>query len=155
MSEVMAKRSVTHASFTITRHWKAKPERVFTAFANDEAKRKWFRGPGNWTLFKREFDFREGGHEHLSGRHETGTVSSFDCLYHDIVENQRIIYSYVMHLDGRKISVSQACIELMPQEGGTKLILTEYGDFLDGYEDKGSREHGTNYLMDELGKSLG
>jgi uncharacterized protein YndB with AHSA1/START domain len=81
-------------------------------------------------------------------------VSSFDCLYHDIVENQRIIYSYLMHLDGRKISVSQVCIEFVPHEGGTKLILTEYGDFLDGFDDAGSRERGTNYLTDELGKSL-
>ena len=154
MAEVMAKRSVTHASFTIVRHWKAKPERVFAAFANEEAKNKLFRGPGDWRLLKREFDFREGGREHLSGRHEAGMVSSFDCLYHDIVENQRIIYSYLMHLDGRKISVSQACIELVPHDGGTKLILTEYGDFLDGFDDVGSRERGTNYLMDELGKSL-
>ena len=37
---------------------------------------------------------------------------------------------------------------------GTKLVLTEYGDFLDGYDDAGSREHGTNLLMDMLDKSL-
>ena len=60
-----------------------------------------------------------------------------------------------MHLDGRKISVSQACIELMPDGQGTKLVLTEYGDYLDGYDDAGSREHGTNWLIDNLGKSLG
>ena len=33
-------------------------------------------------------------------------------------------------------------------------MLTEYGDYLDGYDDAGSREHGTNWLMDNLGKSL-
>ncbi len=81
-------------------------------------------------------------------------VSTFDCTYHDIVPDERIIYNYVMHLDGRKISVSQAAIEFMPEGGGTRLVLTEYGDYLDGYEDKGSREHGTNWLMDNLGKSL-
>ena len=81
-------------------------------------------------------------------------VTVFDCLYRDIVENQRIVYSYVMHLDGKKISVSQACIELFAENGGTKLVLTEYGDYLDGYDDAGSREHGTNALMDALEKSL-
>ena len=60
-----------------------------------------------------------------------------------------------MHLDDRKISVSQAAIELTPDNGGTKLTLTEYGDYLDGYDDAGSREHGTNFLMDALGKSVG
>ena len=72
---------------------------------------------------KSSFDFREGGRETLSGRHASGTVSSFDCIYRDIVapaagEPGRIIYSYVMHLDGRKISVSQATIEIVPEGAG-------------------------------------
>jgi uncharacterized protein YndB with AHSA1/START domain len=87
-------------------------------------------------------------------RSAAGTVSSFDCIYRDIAPNERIVYSYVMHLDGRKISVSKAGIGLKPEGGGTKLVLTEYGDYLDGYDDAGSREHGTNFLMDALGKSL-
>jgi len=70
------------------------------------------------------------------------------------VENERIIYSYTMHLDDRKISVSQACIELRPEGSGTKFVLTEYGDYLDGYDDAGSREHGTNFLMDTLARTL-
>jgi len=147
-------RSVTHASFTITRNWKHAPERVFQAFATEEGKRKWFTGPPGFEQHEKSFDFREGGRETLSGKHPNGMVTAFDCIYRDIVPNERIVYSYVMHLDGRKISVSQACIELTPENGGTKLVLTEYGDYLDGYDDAGSREHGTNWLIDTLGKSL-
>ena len=153
-------RSVTHASFTIIRNWKHAPERVFAAFANEEAKRKWFGGPPGFKRHEKSFDFREGGRETLSGEHANGMVTAFDCLYRDIVppsatEPGRIIYSYVMHLDGNKISVSQAAIEIMPEAGGgTKLVLTEYGDYLDGYDDAGKREHGTNWLMDMLGESL-
>lgn len=150
----MTARSIVHASFTLTRVYDASPARVFQAFADEKSKQKWFAGPGNWTLLKRAFDFREGGHEHLSGRHDKGTVHAFDCIYHDIVPGERIIYSYVMHLDGRKISVSQAAIEIRPEGKGTKLILTEYGDYLDGYDDAGSRERGTSDLLDRLGKSL-
>jgi uncharacterized protein YndB with AHSA1/START domain len=152
-------RSVVRASFTITRHWKHAPARVFDAFATAEAKAKWFAGGGGWTLIEKAFDFREGGREMVKGRHEGGTVHVFDCVYRDIVapdagEAGRIIYSYVMHLDGKKISVSQATIEILPDGAGTKLVLTEYGDYLDGYDDAGSREHGTNALMDALEKSL-
>jgi uncharacterized protein YndB with AHSA1/START domain len=150
----MTGRSIVHASFTITRVYDATPARVFQAFADEKSKQKWFGGPGNWTLHERAFDFREGGHERLSGRHDNGTLHAFDCIYHDIVPNERIVYSYVMHLDGRKISVSQAAIEIRPEGKGTKFVLTEYGDYLDGYDDAGSREHGTNLLMDGLGKSL-
>ena len=146
--------SVVHGSFTVSRSWKASPEQVFAAFATEEGKRKWFGGPG-MELLEKSFDFREGGRETARGKHPNGMVSSFDCIYRDIVPNARIVYSYVMHLDGKKISVSQACIELKPEGSGTKLTVTEYGDFLDGYDDADSREHGTNFLMDQLGKSVG
>ena len=153
----MTKRSVVHASFTITRIYDASPARVFTAFADEKAKGKWFASGAE--IIKRDFDFREGGREHLIGRRDNGMVSAFDCVYHDIVppsekEEGRIIYSYVLYLDGRKISVSQAAIEIRPEGKGAKLVLTEYGDYLDGYDDAGAREHGTNFLMDALGKSL-
>jgi uncharacterized protein YndB with AHSA1/START domain len=153
-------RNVTHASFTITRRWKAAPARVFDAFAHEEHKRQWFaRAPGG-EVQEKSFDFREGGRENLAGRHANGMVTRFDCIYRDIVapgegEGGRIVYSYVMHLDGKKISVSQACIELTPDGAGTSLTVTEYGDYLDGYDDAGSREHGTNALMDRLGAFVG
>ena len=154
-------RSVVHASFSITRHWKASPPRVFQAFADEQKKKAWFGGGDAWEPLGHSFDFRVGGKEQEAGRFkQTGMVSRFDCIYLDIVEPSsneegRIIYSYVMHLDERKISASQACIELKPDGSGTKFILTEYGDYLDGYDDNGSREQGTNLLMDTLAKSLG
>jgi uncharacterized protein YndB with AHSA1/START domain len=152
-------RSVTHASFTIIRHWKAAPARVFAAFADEKQKDKWFAGPGKWTKVERSFDFREGGCETLTGKWNTGMVTRFDCVYRDIVapaadEAGRIIYSYTMFVDEKKISVSQATIEIHPDGEGAKFVLTEYGDYLDGYDDAGSREHGTNALMDALEKSL-
>jgi uncharacterized protein YndB with AHSA1/START domain len=155
----MTARSVVHASFTITRRWKATPARVFAAFADEKQKDKWFAGPGSWTQVERSFDFREGGRETLTGKWTTGMVTRFDCVYRDIVppagnEPGRIIYSYNMFVDEKKISVSQAAIEIIPDGDGAKFVLTEYGDYLDGYDDAGSREHGTNALMDALEKSL-
>ena len=150
----MTNRSVVHASFTITRSYDATSARVFQAFADEKSKDKWFSGGGKWSLVSRSFDFREGGIETLAGRWESGMVTRFECVYRDIVPNERIIYTYNMFVDDRKISVSQAAIEIRPQGKGTKFVLTEYGDYLDGYDDAGSREHGTGLLMDALGKSL-
>ena len=53
-----------------------------------------------------------------------------------------------------KISVSLATIEFKAVGTGTRLLLTETGAFLDGYDDAGSREHGTNFLMDRMGATL-
>ena len=69
--------------------------------------------------------------------------------------NARIVYSYVMHLDERKISVSLATMELSREGAGrTTLKVTEQGAFLDGYDDAGARERGTGFLLDKLGESL-
>jgi len=59
-----------------------------------------------------------------------------------------------MHLDERKISVSLTTFELKPASAGTRLIMTEQGAFLDGYDDAGSRERGSSKLLDALGNSL-
>ena len=67
-------------------------------------------GGAGYTLLSREMDVRPGGREHVSGRWESGTVSTFDAVYHDIVRDERIVYSYEMHLDDKKISVSLAIL---------------------------------------------
>jgi uncharacterized protein YndB with AHSA1/START domain len=105
-------------------------------------------------LIERHMDVRVGGIERLKGRWEGGVVSTFEATYHDIVPNQRLVYSYVMHLDDKKISVSLATMQLQSDGGQTTLKVSEQGAFLDGYDDAGSREHGTGHLLDALGASL-
>ena len=83
-----------------------------------------------------------------------GKVSAFDGLYHDIVADQRIVYSHAMQLDDVRISVSLATVEFKPAGAGVRLIFTEQAAFLDGYDDAGSREHGTGALLDKLGAEL-
>ena len=149
-------RSVVHAVFTLERSYDAPLERVYEALSDETAKSKWFSGvEGQWRLIERGMDFRVGGRERLKGRWEGGVTSTFDAIYHDIVPNERIVYSYEMHLDERKISVSLATLELKP-DGARRATLkvTEQGAFFDGYDDGGSREQGTGFLLDRLGASL-
>jgi len=148
-------RSVAHASFHLKRSYDAPVARVWSAFTDAKAKQKWFAGPADrWELLERRMDVRVGGSERLKGRWESGVVSTFDAVYHDVVPNERLIYSYVMHLDEKKISASLATVELTPESGKTAVSITEQGAFLDGYDDSGSREQGTSYLLDALGASL-
>ena len=151
----MTERNVTHSSFVIERVYNAPPARVWAAWSDEEAKKLWFGGgDGLWTPLERAFDFRVGGRERAVGRWNSGTVSAFDALYWDIIAEERIVYTYEMHIDGVKISVSLATVELRPEGEGTRLKVTEAGAFLDGYDDSGSREHGTGWLLDKLGESL-
>jgi uncharacterized protein YndB with AHSA1/START domain len=148
-------RSVVHATFHLERSYDAPVARVWRALTDETAKQKWFGGtPGRWELLERHMDVRVGGRERLKGRWEGGVVSTFDATYHDVIPNERLIYTYEMHLDDKKISVSLATMALKAQGGKTTLMVTEQGAFLDGYDDAGSREHGTGHLLDALGASL-
>ena len=147
-------RSVVHATFCIERTYSASSAQVFKALTDPAAKTKWFTGGDGYTLLAREMDVRPGGREHVSGRWDTGVVSTFDAIYHDVVADARIVYAYEMRLDDRKISVSLATVELNPAGTDTRLVMTEQGAFLDGHDDAGSRERGTNFLLDALGNSL-
>ena len=83
-----------------------------------------------------------------------GMVTEFDATYFDIVRGERIVYAYEMHLDGRKISVSIATFEFKRSGAGAKLIMTEQGAFLDGYDDNASRERGSREIIEKLSAYL-
>lgn len=151
----MSDAPAVHDRFTIERTYPHAPAKVFAAFATEEGKQRWFSGPNDqWDLIDREFDFRVGGIETIEGRWKSGTISRMDAVYHDIVPDRRIVYSYRMMIDGTPISVSMTSVEMVPDGSGTRFTLTEHGIYLDGYEDKGSREHGVGWQMDKLGETL-
>jgi len=77
-----------------------------------------------------------------------------DGRFQDIVPDQRIVFTYDMTLDDVRISVSLLTIELAAAGSGTKLTFTEQGVYLDGFDDKGSREEGSRALLDNLEREL-
>jgi uncharacterized protein YndB with AHSA1/START domain len=149
----MSARSVTHATFSIERNYPATPGKVFAAFATAEAKSRWFGAPDAFLTADAEFDFRVGGRERFSGKHE-GTTHTYDAVYYDIVPGQRIVTAYEMYADDARISVSVATVEIAADDGGARLTYTEQGAFLDGLDKPEWREHGTGELLDKLGEVL-
>jgi uncharacterized protein YndB with AHSA1/START domain len=148
-------RSVVHATFHLRRSYQASAARVWRALTDPAAKQRWFgAAEGRLKIIERHMDVRVGGRERLQGRWEGGVVSTFDAVYHDVVPLARLVYSYEMFLDDKKISVSLATLQLQPEGVNTALLVTEQGAFLDGYDDAGAREQGTGHLLDALGASL-
>ena len=148
------KRSAVHASFCIEKVYAAPPARVFRAFSDQAQKDRWFGGPGDWTREERSFDFRVGGREVSKGGPPGQAPHGFYALYQDIIPDERIVYTYDMTIGEDRISVSLATIELRPEGSGTRLVVTEQGVFLDGYDDAGSREEGTAWLLGKLEATL-
>jgi uncharacterized protein YndB with AHSA1/START domain len=147
--------AAVHGDFTLERVFTAPPTRVFHALTDATAKEKWFAGGHDQQILERTIDARPGGRECVEGRWPDGTVSRFDAVYFDVTQDTRLVYAYEMHINGEKISVSLATLELTPVAGGTKLVLTEQGSFLNGYQDNGARKEGTAFLLGRLGASLG
>lgn len=152
--QAFQRRSAVHSTFSLERVYDASPKQVFRALSDMTAKAHWFEGGEGYVVLEREMDVRPGGRERLKGRWTSGMVSTFDAVYFDVVPSERLVYAYEMRLDDRKISVSLATMELTPAGDGTRLVVTEQGAFLNGYDDAGSRERGTGFLLDRLGASL-
>ena len=150
----MTARPVTHSTFSLERTFDVPPARVFQAFANPEAKSRWFVGPPGMKSERKAFEFRVGGREQVITAAEGGIKHVFNCEYQDIVPNERIIYTYEMLLDESRMSVSIATIEIRPAGKGSQLTLTEMGAFLNGPEDAAGREQGTKALLEQLAASL-
>ena len=116
----MTDRSVTHATFVLERGYDASPARVFAAWADPAAKARWFAGPEEWGPDEFELDFRVGGREVSRGGPQGGPVHRYEARYQDIVADERIVYSYWMHMDETLISVSVATVELQAEGSGTR-----------------------------------
>jgi uncharacterized protein YndB with AHSA1/START domain len=147
----MSERSVEHATFVVERTYEVSPERAFAAWADPEAKARWFVGSDAHL----ELDFRVGGRERHRGTAPDGSAYSYEALFQDIVPGQRIVYTYDMPLHEPRISVSLARVEFTPEgDGDTRLVFTEQGAFLDGHESPARRAEGMGGLLDALGEEL-
>jgi uncharacterized protein YndB with AHSA1/START domain len=144
----MTKRSVTHSTFVLEREYAVPPARVFAAWSDPEAKSEWF-GASDF-----ELDFRIGGREVNRGGPEGGPLFTYDARYQDIVDGERIVYTYDMLMDDTRISVSVTTVEFEPSGDGTRLTYTEQGAFLDGHDTPEQREEGTGTLFEKLAEAL-
>ena len=150
----MSERSAQHDSFTIERRYPTSPARVFASFSDQGKKAKWFGCVEGWVVGEHTLDFRVGGREVWRGGPPGGTEHRNDTVYHDIVPNERIVWSYTMSMDERRTSVSLSTVELRPDGKGTRLTFTEQGVFLDDYDGASDRQRGTRDLLDSLERTL-
>lgn len=150
----MTERSVAHATFTIERTYKASPTCVFRAFADPAILDRWFVKADGWPITEFTFDFKVGGRG--SGRFSPDGKEVYvnETVYQDIVPDRRIVWAYTMARGEVRFSASLATVELLPDDGGTRLVMTEQGAFFDGGDQPANREEGWVGLLDALGREL-
>lgn len=154
--------TVAHGTFVLKRRYDATAERVFRAWADPVAFRRWFVEAPGATIHDWVHDFRVGGTG--GGRYRFGGPENDtgfnDTLFLDIVENHRIILSYVMGTEtgGERVrfSASLATIELVADGSGTHLTYTEQGAYFgaDGAAHIPLREEGCAEMLENLARLL-
>ncbi|MGO8864607.1 MAG: SRPBCC family protein [Acidimicrobiales bacterium] len=142
--------TVAHDTFFIERTYDVPVALVFRAWADPMLKARWFAGSADALGAGYELDFRVGGREANRGGPPGGPLYTYESKFHDIIPEQRIIYTYEMYADENRISVSVATVQFHSQDAMTQLVLTEQGVFLDGHDTVAQREEGTRSLLDSL-----
>lgn len=145
--------SVENSSWTIERDYPHPPKQVFQAWADPQVKVRWFdlsdQQDPDFSA-----DFRVGGTESFRSPAGVRPLYTYDAQYRDIVDDERIVSTYEMAMDGRRLSVSVATVELSETPTGTHLTYTEQGAYFDGLDSPGSRRTGTTAQLDRLATVL-
>ena len=145
---------IVHSAFTVERHYPVSPEKVFACFRDTDKLRRWLVEGEGWTIDGFTHDFRVGGFDRSLFRWQNGPQISNDGVYHEIVDNERIITSYSMAMEGKIFSVSLLTQTFEARDGGTLLTLTEQGTYMGDDSAVASREEGFRELLGKLGEEI-
>lgn len=136
---------ITHSTFTLERRYPASVERVFQAWANPEARRRWMAQGAEHSQ-----NFVVGGLETVKGFDGKGRALTYEARYAEIVLNERILTTSTLHTEDRLSTVSVTSVEFRAEDANTWVVLTEHGIYLPGQEQPEWREHGTAQQLDAL-----
>jgi uncharacterized protein YndB with AHSA1/START domain len=157
----MQEPSVIHNTFVLERSYPKPPKTVFSAFADEGKKRRWYAEGDTSDVQQFDMDFRVGGMERLIYKLKPGTpvagmIITNEGRYLDIVSETLIVTATTMDLGEKRILVSLVTAEFIETDNGTDLILTHHGVYLSGPNGLTPPmiETGWNGLLDSLQTEL-
>ena len=116
-------------SLTLTRRFRAKPEKVYAAWTDPESLIKWFATsqakPGS---LKADLDVRVGGQYRISFTGAKGEYHEVGGVYREVVPNERLVFSWAWHSTPERESL--VTISIKPDAGGT-LLTFHHAQFAD------------------------
>jgi uncharacterized protein YndB with AHSA1/START domain len=146
----MTARSAAHTSFVLERRFQASRSRVYRAWSDPEARKRWSDCHAEVGTIEHILDFRPGGRETHRAILPGGALQRIDKTFLEIVPDARIIFAYAMEAGGRHLSASLVTVEFEDEGAGTLLRLTEQLAYLDGHDDLQERIKGTAEGLDRL-----
>lgn len=125
----MADRSLppTPLSVRVARTYAARRERVFRAWTDAQAIRRWFIDPGDaeWTD-EPQLDARAGGTYRFTGTSK-GKPWSIHGTYREVTPPERLVFTWEWedHPEPGLAGDTLVTVELFERAGGTELVVTQ------------------------------
>jgi uncharacterized protein YndB with AHSA1/START domain len=146
--------TLAHATIVMERTYNASPQRVFSAWADVDARKRWSAPTENIRIEYEEADFREGGRD-VSRCIEPGNEDYVAVVnYIDIKPDQRIAFVEAIAHGKKRVSAALISVELAPKGPVTHLLLTMQIASFDGGGMEQGYQFGWNAALDNLAKEF-
>jgi len=139
--------SAERPSLTLTRRFRARPEKVWAAWTDPEKLIGWFcttkAKPGS---LRAELDVRAGGRYRISFDMESGEYSEVGGVYREVVPNQKLVFSWAWHSTPERESL--VTVSIRPDGAGSLMVFTHEQFFDETARDNHAK--GWNELFEQL-----
>lgn len=143
--------SAERPSLTLTRRFRARPEKVWAAWTDPEKLIGWFcttkARPGS---LRAELDVRVGGRYRISFDMESGEYSEVGGIYREVVPNEKLVFSWAWHSTPERESL--VTVSIKPDGAGSLMLFTHEQFFDETARDNHAK--GWNELFEQLEQVL-
>jgi uncharacterized protein YndB with AHSA1/START domain len=146
--------TIAHATIVMERTYSAAPERVFAAWSDVEARKRWSSPADNIRIEYEQAEFFEGGADvsrciEPSNEDYVATVN-----YLDIKRDRRIVFAESVVHGAKRVSAALITMELTPKGAQTHLALTMQIASFDEAGMEAGYQFGWSAALDNLAKEF-
>ncbi|MEQ1818252.1 MAG: SRPBCC domain-containing protein [Terricaulis sp.] len=146
--------TIAHATIVMERTYAASSARVFAAWSDIEARKRWSAPADNIRIEYEAADFREGGKD-VSRCIEPGNADYVATVtYVDIRKDQRIVFAEDVVHGNTRVSAALISVEMTPKGAQTHLALTMQIASFDEAGMEAGYQFGWNAALDNLAKEF-
>ena len=136
-------------SLTLTRRFRARPEKVWTAWTDPETLIGWFcttkAKPGS---MRAELDVRAGGRYRISFEMQSGEYSEVGGVYREVVEAQRLVFTFSWDEEGERGQENLVTVTFAEENGKTRMTFKQAP--FQSVEERDGHEGGWSEAFDKL-----
>src|SRR5215813_1352899 len=118
-----AKPLAERPSLTLTRRFRAPPQKVWSAWTDPETLIAWFGTPkAKPGTLRAELDVRTGGRYRISFDHQSGEYFEVGGVYREVVPSQRLVFTWAWHSTAERESL--VTVSIKPDGAGSLMVFT-------------------------------